>query len=92
MGSFEGLSKKVDMSPLAIVLNVLETKKRNLLNRLSYSVLITSFSVSIAILIFKMIVSKKIWRVAGNFLIGSSFALILLVSGGSLVAIMLKPN
>ena len=60
LGSFEGLSKKVDMSPLAIVLNVLETKKRNLLNRLSYSVLITSFSVSIAILIFKMIVSKKI--------------------------------
>lgn len=69
---------------------MIDAKKNNLLKRLSYRFLITTFSISVGTIILKLLLSKKLRRSTWNFIVGTSFSVFIIVSGGSLIAIFLK--
>lgn len=91
-GSIDNKKKSIDISPLAFILNMLEMKKRKILNKLSYRVLITTFSLSLFALIFKLIISKRLRKMAWNYVVSTSFSAIILIGSGSVIAILMKPK
>jgi len=59
---------------------------------MSYRLLIGTFSISTLILIFKLIISKRLRVLTKNILIGTSFTIFFLTGTGSLVALVMKPR
>lgn len=80
------------LSPLTIVMNLIDFHKKNILHKISYKVLISLFSVSSIIIVFKLIYSKRLRKLSKNFLVGSSFAFFVLSSFLSLLIMIMKPK
>ena len=59
---------------------------------MSYKVLFGSLSVSLSILLIKLLYSKRFRKMAHNFLIASSLAGVILISSGTIILISLKPS
>ena len=80
------------LSPLNMVMNLIDYNKKKILHKISYKVLISLFSVSSLVLVFKLVYSKRLRKLTKNFLVGSTFAFFVLSSFLSLVLMLMKPK
>lgn len=77
---------------MSFVLQFLQFKKRNVLDHLSYRVLIVSLGLSSTALIIKIVLSPRIRRMLRNFVLKLGFTISVVMVTGSTVAIIMKKN
>lgn len=79
------------MSPISIVLGLINLKKHKLFNRFSKRSLILIFSMSVTIFIFKLGVSSRYRRLTKNLFMTLSFLALAATGSASLLAIAMHP-